>query len=189
MTDYYELLQISPRADSETIHRVYRYLASRFHPDNPQSGDTEMFHSLKLAYDVLSNPERRAEYDATLAQAEVHKAPMSTSIDFMDSIDGENNRRLAVLAVLYFRRRENPTGPAVSLKELEKQMGFPRDYLDFTMWYLTKKRYITKADNSDFSLTVDGVDFVEKERASLPLLNRLLTNGRGLSTGDTEVIP
>ena len=32
--DYYEFLQISPHADTETIHRVYRYLAARFHPDN-----------------------------------------------------------------------------------------------------------------------------------------------------------
>src|ERR1700757_558620 len=32
MIDYYELLQISPQANSETIYRVYRYLASRFHP-------------------------------------------------------------------------------------------------------------------------------------------------------------
>ena len=37
--DYYEFLQISPHADYETIHRVYRYLASRFHPDNPDTGD------------------------------------------------------------------------------------------------------------------------------------------------------
>src|SRR6266702_8690906 len=34
MIDYYEFLQISPHADNETIHRVYRYLAGRLHPDN-----------------------------------------------------------------------------------------------------------------------------------------------------------
>ena len=37
--DYYEFLQISPNADQDTIHRVYRFLAARFHPDNPDSGD------------------------------------------------------------------------------------------------------------------------------------------------------
>ena len=56
-------------------------------------------------------------------------------------------------------------------------MGFPRDYLDFTTWYLSKKKYITKADNSDFTLTVEGVDFIETQRATVPLLDRLLTNG------------
>src|SRR4051812_13398865 len=38
--DYYELLQISPNAEPETIHRVYKMLAQRYHPDNPETGDT-----------------------------------------------------------------------------------------------------------------------------------------------------
>jgi DnaJ domain len=185
MIDYYEFLQISPSADSETIHRVYRYLAGRIHPDNPESGDAEMFRLLKSAYDVLSNPARRAEYDATSNRAGTQAVPMSTSIDFMDSLDGELNRRLAVLAVLYFRRRANPNAPEVSLAEIEKRMGFPRDYLDFTTWYLVKKGYITRADNSDFTLTADGVDFVERQRTTLPVLNKLLTNGSGFPAADS----
>lgn len=56
-------------------------------------------------------------------------------------------------------------------------MGFPRDYLDFTTWYLLKKGYITRADNSDFTLTADGVDFVETQRVNLPILNKLLPPG------------
>ncbi len=174
MIDYYELLQISPQATSETIHRVYRYLASRYHPDNPDSGDSEMFRALKAAYDVLSNPGRRTEYDATYNR---EMAPLSHSIDFMDNLDGEFNRRLAVLAVLYFRRRTNPHAPEVSLTEIERRMGFPRDYLDFTTWYLVKRGYVTRADNSDFTLTADGVDFIETQRTTLPVLNKLLTDG------------
>src|SRR5579859_7833754 len=61
--DYYEFLQISVHADSDTIHRVYRYLAARFHPDNPDTGDPEKFFLLKTAYDVLSDPEKRFAYD------------------------------------------------------------------------------------------------------------------------------
>lgn len=186
MIDYYELLQISPHADSDTIHRVYRYLASRFHPDNQRSGNAEMFRLLKTAYDILSDPARRAAYDVTRTGNGTHKAPLSASIDFMDSIEGEKNRRLAVLAVLYFRRRANPNAPEVSLAEIERQMGFPRDYLDFTTWYLVKKRYITRADNSDFTLTSDGVDFVETQRVTLPVLNELLTSGNRFSTAGTE---
>lgn len=175
--DYYEFLQISPRADQETIHRVYRFLASRFHPDNPDSGNAETFSTLKAAYETLSDPARRAEYDARTEKEPVQSPPLSSSIDFMDSAAGELNRRLAVLAVLYVRRRANPRFPEVSLAQLESRMGFPRDYLDFTTWYLLKKGYITKADNSDFTLTASGVDFVEMQRANLPVLNRLLTNG------------
>ncbi len=178
MTDYYEFLEISPHASTETIHRVYRFLASRYHPDNPESGDTNKFHMLRTAYDVLSNPEQRAKYDATRNVEMPSQPPLSTSIDFMDSLEGELNRRLAVLAVLYATRRSNPLMPEVGLAEIERRMGFPRDYLDFTTWYLAKKGLITRADNSDFTLTVDGVDFVEIQRARLPILNRLLTSGR-----------
>jgi curved DNA-binding protein len=124
---YYEFLQISPNADPETIHRVYRFLAGRFHPDNPKTGNAEAFFLLKEAYDVLSHPERRAEHDAS-RQKEAHKvAPLSTSIDFMDSVNGEMNRRLVILGLLYIQRRTNPYQPELSLFEVEARMGFPRD--------------------------------------------------------------
>ncbi len=72
---HYEFLQISPHADSDTVHRVYKYLAARLHPDNPESGNAEMFQELKTAYDVLSNPGRRAEYDAACKAAGAQQAP------------------------------------------------------------------------------------------------------------------
>jgi hypothetical protein len=175
--DYYEFLQISPNADADTIHRVYRFLAARLHPDNVESGHAQNFQLLKAAYDVLSDPKRRAQYDAARGQAP--SQPLSTSIDFMDALDGELNRRLAVLAVLYYRRRTNPVYPEIALAEIEERMGFPRDYLDFTLWYVQKKGYVAKADNATYTLTVEGVDFVETQRTSIPTLNKLLTSGSG----------
>ena len=182
--DCYEFLQISPKAEPATIHRVYRYLAARHHPDNPETGDAEKFMLLKQAFDVLSDPKRRAEYDAAYKKEAPQPVPLSTSIDFMDTIDGELNRRLAVLALLYLQRRTNAYRPEVSLAEVEIRMGFPRDYLQFTTWYLSNKKYITQADNSDFTLTALGVDFVESNRANIPVLNRLLTAGTDTSTKD-----
>jgi len=187
--DYYEFLQISPKADMDTIHRVFRFQAARLHPDNPDTGDAEKFFLLKQAYDVLSNPERRAEYDATRRNGATEPLPMSTWVDFMDDIEGELNRRLALLALLYFQRRANPYEPEVSLLEVEKRMGFPRDYLEFTAWYLRNKGYITRGDNSDFTLTVEGVDFVEKNRVNIPVLHKLLTSGKGSSPPSGVVGP
>ena len=175
--NYYEFLQISPNAEPDTIHRVYRFLAARFHPDNPETGDADKFFLLKQAYDVLSHPARRAKYDVACERDEPQADPLSTSVDFMDNIEGELNRRLAVLAVLYMRRRTNPGAPEVSLMEVELRMGFPRDYLEFTTWYLQKKGYISRADNSAFALTAEGVDFVETQRENIPTLNKLLTSG------------
>lgn len=184
--DYYEFLQISPNAEPATIQRVYRFLAGRFHPDIPTTGDAEKFLLLKQAFEVLSDPERRAEYDATYKTHAPEPVPLSSTIDFMDNIDGELNRRLAVLALLYIQRRINPYAPEVSLAEVERRMGFPRDYLDFTLWYLRNKKYIAMADNGDFTLTAIGVDVVESNRANIPVLNRLLTDHAGSSPATDE---
>jgi len=184
--DYYELLEISPQATQETIHRVYRYMAARDRPDNVGTGNLEKFTQLTLAYKVLSDPNGRSEYDAQRAMRQPsNRNPMSSTVDFMDRVEGDLNRRLAVLSILYYRRRLYPSSPEVSLAEIEHRMGFPRDYLDFTTWYLTKKGFITRADNSDFTVTIEGVDFIETQRATIPMLDKLLTSGS--RTDDNEV--
>ncbi len=181
--DHYEFLQINPKAQAETIQRVYRFLAARFHPDNPETGDTEKFLLLNRAFEVLSDPARRAEYDATLRREQGRPVQAFESVDFMDGVEGEVNRRLAVLSLLYRRCRANVHDPKVSLRELETLMGFPREYLDFTTWYLRNKKFITREDNSDFALTSLGVDYVESNYSKIPLLNRLLNAGMGSVNG------
>lgn len=172
--DYYEELQISPRADAETIRRVYRIMAARLHPDNVQTGNFEKFLNLKKAFEVLSDPEQRAAYDATHQTAEEAPMPIFESKDFVDGVEGEMNRRLGVLSLLYNKRRMDEAHPGISVLDLEKRMNFPREYLHFTTWYLRSKGYVTVEDNSDFILTAEGVDFVEEHSAGNPLLQKLL---------------
>jgi Ca-activated chloride channel family protein len=64
---YYERLGIARGATPEEIRRVYRHAARQFHPDtNVEPGETELFLAVQEAYDVLSDPDKRAAYDATL---------------------------------------------------------------------------------------------------------------------------
>lgn len=175
--DYYEFLQISPNAQPETVHRVYRFLATRYHPDNPETGDTESFLLLNRAYQVLSDPVRRAEYDQSLGTKPTRTHEVFESVDFLDGIEGELNRRLAVLSLLYRQCRSNIDKPTISLLDLEAQMGFPREYLDFTIWYLRSKKYVTQDDGAALALTSVGVDFVEANYSSLPLMGKLLSAG------------
>lgn len=63
--DYYKILGVSKDADAATIKKSYRKLAKDLHPDN-NSGDKkieEKFKAVSEAYDVVSDPKRRAEYD------------------------------------------------------------------------------------------------------------------------------
>ena len=175
---FYEILQISPRADLETIHRVYRIMAARFHPDNPVSGDHEMFLKLCEAYEVLSRPERRALYDYALFDRETEAIPIFGDRIFVDGLDGELNRRFGVLALLYQRRRTNQGNLGISVLELESRMSLPREHLEFTLWYLRCKGYVhVLEENSDYAVTALGVDYVEANSAKNPILRELLTAG------------
>jgi DnaJ-class molecular chaperone len=63
--DCYEVMQLSPNADRAIISHAYRRLAARYHPDNTETGNSELFIRLSMAYEILKDPEKRARYDAT----------------------------------------------------------------------------------------------------------------------------
>jgi len=63
--DLYELLGIPPDADDAELRRVWRELARKWHPDSSGTDTTFIFQKLIAAYATLSDPARRAEYDAT----------------------------------------------------------------------------------------------------------------------------
>ena len=65
-TDYYEILQVSRRADPETIRGIYEFQAQRFHPNNEETGNAETFQAIEEAYEVLRDPLKRSAYDLSL---------------------------------------------------------------------------------------------------------------------------
>ena len=172
--DYYEVLQVSRNAETETIHRVYRIMAARFHPDNPQTGDAERFLLLNDAYDTLSDVDKRARYDAVRRVHECEPLPAFELKEFVDGVEGENNRRLGVLCLLYNQRRSDMDHPGLSLLDLERLMWFPREYLSFTVWYLKDKGYVQMGDNSDYILTAAGADHVETNSPRHTVFHKLL---------------
>jgi hypothetical protein len=172
--DYYELLQISPNAEAETIHRVFRIMAARYHPDNKETGDSEKFLSLTKGYAVLSDPARRATYDALHNSRRSQPLPVFGLKEFAEGLEGEVNRRLGILSLLYNRRRTNPDDPGISVLEFETVMSFPREHLEFAIWFLREKQYVRPGNNSDYVISATGVDYLESEVPSNGLLSKLL---------------
>ena len=61
MADYYSILGVAKSATADEIKKAYRKLASQHHPD--KGGDTKKFQEIQTAYDTLSDPDKRAQYD------------------------------------------------------------------------------------------------------------------------------
>ncbi|MGD0861705.1 MAG: J domain-containing protein [Candidatus Limnocylindrales bacterium] len=73
MPDFYEVLQVHPKADPDVIRAAYRTLARKYHPDH--GGDARRMMALNDAWDVLGDPARRAAYDASRAAPAERQTP------------------------------------------------------------------------------------------------------------------
>jgi curved DNA-binding protein CbpA len=163
LLDYYEDLQVSPKADQETIERVFRMFAKRYHPDNGHTGCIEKFDKVAKAYQILNDPTKRAAYDLRYEEIQKRKwrlTPDATSFSNRNGKDAEI--RNGLLSVLYIERRNDPASASVGLWQLEKILGWPEKVLEFHTWYLKEKGWIQRTDSGGYAITATGVDAFEK---------------------------
>jgi hypothetical protein len=167
--DYYEILQLGRNADTDTIHRVYRMLAQRYHPDNTESGSAERFRQVLEAYRVLSDPEQRAAYDVNHLDTQRVRWRIFDQNTVIDEFEGEKAKRKGVLALLYRKRVTSPRDPNMTTQEMEDLLAVPREHLEFTFWFLRENNWVVRTDNNKFSITVQGVEALE--RTGVPKMN------------------
>lgn len=161
--DHYEVLQVSPNAELDTIHRVYRLLAQRFHPDNQETGSAARFRAVADAYAVLSDPQERARYDVAYHARKRDRWRLVTNGERPENdFEIEQAMRLTILEALYTKRRTDAIDPGIFATDLEQLTGRPREHLEFTLWYLVQRKLVVRGDSSQLVLTADGVDFLEQ---------------------------
>jgi curved DNA-binding protein len=175
--DYYEDLQVSPNADTETIERVFRMLAKRYHPDNAGSGNVERFDRITKAYHVLTDPVRRVAYDAIYEQVQTRRWKLAASASPSSPNGNGKDREIrnAILSILYIERRNDPLEASVGLYQMERLLGWPEKMLEFHTWYLKEKGWIQRTDSGGFAITVAGIDTLEE--SGLPLGKGFLLPG------------
>jgi curved DNA-binding protein CbpA len=172
--DYYEILQLSPNADSETVEKVFRLLAKHYHPDNNQTGNSDRFSLLSEAYRVLSNPEKRAAYDVKYDKKRAHRWQIFEEASASEGAEADRRMQQGVISLLYIARRRDTDDPGMGIFELERLLGCPEKHLEFHMWYLKEKGWIQRTDTGGFAITASGVDAVT-EKDLLLRKDRLLT--------------
>jgi curved DNA-binding protein CbpA len=162
--DHYVVLEIEPKADSETIQRAYAKLAQKYHPNNAVTGSAEMFEAVNSAYETLSDPELRSIFDKVKGVGQDQGGPKFSGLEFFDALGREALRRAAILCVLYDRRLNKPNAPSLSMRHLELIVEATAAELASALWYLKQRGWAASDDKSSLQITVDGMDFLESKR-------------------------
>lgn len=123
--DYYEVLGVAKGADAEEIKKAYRKLARQYHPDVNKAADAEeKFKEVKEAYDVLSEPQKRAQYDRF-----GHQDP-NQGFGGGGGFDASGMGGFGDIFDMFFGgggRRANPNAPR---KGSDLQFGLSIDFID-----------------------------------------------------------
>jgi hypothetical protein len=173
--DYYETLQLSSTADTDTIDRVYRILVRRYHPDNLDTGDTEKFNRIVKAHKILSDPDTRASYDVVYAENRESTLKLFEETSNPESYDGDKRIFEGILSVLYVSRRRDADRGGVGIVQLEKLLACPSKHLEFHIWYLREKGWVERLENGMFAITASGCDKVMEQEESFLRKDRLLS--------------
>jgi curved DNA-binding protein len=160
LVDFYETLQLSPRADKDTIERVFRHLAKRYHPDNQDSGDADTFSGIVEAYRVLTDPEQRARYDIAYEQVKAAQWRIFDQETTRSEVASDARIRNAILALTYAARRNDNMNPGVGSLELEHTLGCPESLMAFHLWYMRELGLIQRDHSGRFAITASGVSLV-----------------------------
>ena len=156
--DYYEILEASPNANSETIERLFRHFAKHLHPDVAVSGDIHKFTLLVEAYETLKDPNSRAVYDNLY---ERQAKQNSSLIEDAGCVDSDSVQRHKILSLLYAKRRRDMKEPGIASTTLEKLVNCPEEVMNFHLWYFREKDWIQREDSGLLSITARGVDKIE----------------------------
>jgi curved DNA-binding protein len=172
--DFYEVLQLSPNATTDTVERVYRMLAKRFHPDNLDTGDAQRFADVQRAYEPLSDTEARAAYDVKYDDNRALTWKVFRQEGSSDHRSEDRRLFHAILSLLYIARRRDPQNGGLGSVTLEKLLASPSQHLEFPIWYLKQRGWIERLESGLFAITADGVDKIGSDDLALPA-NRLLS--------------
>lgn len=183
--DYYELLQLSPNADTDTIERIFRHMAKKTHPDSTEFPDNDRFQSIVEAHRTLVDPVARAAYDARYQEYLNNKWKLVSEAGAMSAFDDDRITRERILSLLYVQRRRNMRNPGLGELTIARLLATPVELLEFHMWYLKAQSWVERLESGLMAITAPGVDEIERRRLRL-MPDHLLEEQHAVSENAAE---
>ncbi len=171
--DHYVVLEIDPQADAATIQAAYTGLARKYGFES-EEWDEAKLERVQRAFEVLSDPVQRREFDKIIGVAAVEASPKFSGAAFFEDLARQSALRSAILCVLYDRRRLNPFKPSIPMRILEGMIEAGEEQLNFALWYLKQRGWVTTDDKSSLQISADGMDYLEASRPTLDLVSPFL---------------
>ena len=182
--DYYDFLMVSPQADKAMLEWVVRLMLTRYGPKTPETADPAKYETTKAAYRALIDPVKREEYDQLWVKHKGQSRPTEAGNRERRTTPGragqppaekicveheatEDDVRLqvklrqAVLSAVYDVLITNPRSPEMGRAEIAKAIHCRVDDLEFPIWFLRECGLIKTSNAGDYSITADGVQWVE----------------------------
>ena len=182
--DYYELLQVSPNADTDTIERMFRHLAKKTHPDSSEAADNDRFQQIVEAHRTLADPVTRAGYDVKHQDYWNRKWRLASEAGDNSAFGDDKVTRERLLSLLYVQRRRNMNNPGLGELIIARLLHTPPELIVFHLWYLKAKGWVERLESGHLAITAEGVDQVEKSK--LRLMPDHLLDAHYPPTGDAE---
>jgi hypothetical protein len=189
--DYYDLLQISPNADEDTIERVFRHLAKKCHPDLTDGTDenaSARFRLLVQAHEILTDAKTRAGYDARYQEYWNRKWTLTSEAAQGTSFNEDAETRRKLLSLLYVQRRRDGRMPGLGEYEMSRLLRTPLELVEFHLWYLREKKFVQRIDTGQLAITAVGVDEIERGQLNLGADRLLAARGVGTAAEPTEEV-
>ena len=165
--DYYDLLQLSPNADTDIIERIFRHLAKKSHPDSSEHADFERFQLIVQAHRTLVDPETRAGYDVKYQEYWNRKWRLPAEARDGSAFNDDHVTRERLLSLLYVQRRRNMKNPGLGEHEVSRLLNTPPELVEFHFWYLRAKGWVERLLSGHLAITAEGVDQVEQQQLRL----------------------
>ncbi|MFM2123739.1 MAG: hypothetical protein RL328_190 [Acidobacteriota bacterium] len=181
------MLGVEHKAGTDAIQLAYARLAEKFHPITGATPDKEKFEAVGLAFEVLSDPDLRRDFDKLKGIGGEEK-PKFSGRPFFEAYGRDVNLRIALLCVLYDRRRNKPFTPALSMRHIESIVSGTSEELNFALWYLKQRDLVSQDDKSSLQITTDGMDFLQKNPPDADDVMRYI-RGEGAETAAAAESP